>query len=77
MLLKIVGSLLLSSLFLFGAVDFNKASKEQLMEIKGIGEKAEAIILYRKTNKIASADDLKNIKGFGPALISKIKQTNK
>lgn len=39
MLLKIVGSLLLSSLFLFGAVDFNKASKEQLMEIKGIGEK--------------------------------------
>ncbi|RXJ65927.1 DNA-binding protein [Halarcobacter ebronensis] len=64
--------------FLFGAVDFNSATKEELMEIKGIGEKkAEAIIEYRKTNKISSVEDLEAIKGFGPGLIEKIKNSNK
>ncbi|QKF83447.1 ComEA family DNA-binding protein [Halarcobacter ebronensis] len=64
--------------FLFGAVDFNSATKEELMDIKGIGEKkAEAIIEYRKTNKINSVEDLEAIKGFGPGLIEKIKNSNK
>lgn len=64
--------------FLFGAVDFNSATKEELMEIKGIGEKkAEAIIEYRKTNKINSVEDLEAIKGFGPGLIEKIKNSDK
>lgn len=59
---------------LVAATDFNKASKSELMNIKGIGvKKAEAIIEYRKSNKISSADDLENIKGFGKKLISKIK----
>jgi len=61
----------LSSLF---AIDFNTASKAELMQIKGIGpKKAEAIIQYRKTHKIKSIEDLKNIKGFNEKTISKIK----
>lgn len=48
------------------------------MEIKGIGEKkADAIIEYRKTNTINSADDLKNIKGFGDSIIDNVKKDTK
>src|SRR5574344_2036850 len=63
-----------SALFL-GAIDLQTASKSDLMEIKGIGEKkADAIIEYRKSNTINSADDLKNIKGFGDTIIDNIKK---
>lgn len=62
--------------FAFASMDFQKASKEQLLSINGIGEKkANSIIEYRKTNMIKTIDDLKNIKGFGSKLISKIKLT--
>lgn len=62
----------------FASINFQKASKEELMSIKGIGsKKAEAIIKYRKSNKIKSIDDLKNIKGFGKKLIIKIKKAQK
>ncbi|WP_407933676.1 ComEA family DNA-binding protein [Campylobacterota bacterium DY0563] len=78
MIKKLVLSILFLSTLLFSAVDFNTASKEELMAIKGIGEKkAEAIIEYRKNTKINSIDDLSTIKGFGPKLISKIKEQNK
>lgn len=71
---KIVLALVLGVSFMFAAMNFQTASKTELMTIKGIGEKkAMSIIKYRKTNKIKSIDDLKNIKGFGPKLISKIK----
>ena len=61
---------------LFAQVDFQTATKEQLMNIKGIGaKKAEAIIEHRKTNQIKSVEDLSKIKGFGDALIKKIKET--
>ena len=62
----------LSSLF---AIDFNTASKAELMQINGIGpKKADAIIQYRKTHKINGINDLKNIKGFNDKTISKIKK---
>lgn len=62
---------------MFAKVDFQTASKDELTTIKGIGaKKAEAIIEYRKLNKIQSVDDLEKIKGFGKTLISKIKQSN-
>jgi len=45
------------------------------MCIKGIGtKKADAIIQYRKSNKLKSADDLLNIKGFGKVLVDKVKK---
>ncbi|MCI6988281.1 MAG: helix-hairpin-helix domain-containing protein [Campylobacter sp.] len=62
--LFIMFSLALS--FVFGAVNINTASKEELMSLKGVGEsKAEAIIEYRKDNKFKSPEEIKNVKGIG------------
>lgn len=59
---------------LFGAVNINTATKEELMTIKGIGEaKANAIIEYRKANPFKSIDDIKNVKGIGEVNFQKIK----
>ena len=70
---KIVLMLLVGSVMVF-AINLQKASKSELMQIKGIGEKkAESIIKYRKTHKIKSASDLKTLKGFGDKLIYNIK----
>ena len=70
---KIVLMLLVGSVMVF-AINLQKASKSELMQIKGIGEKkAESIIKYRKTHKIKSASDLKSLKGFGDKLIYNIK----
>lgn len=67
-----------SFVLVFASMDFNSATKEELMSIKGIGEKkAQAIIDYRKSNKITKLDDLKKIKGFGDKLVSKIKNSQK
>ena len=61
--------------FLFSSIDLQTASKSELICIKGIGiKKADAIIQYRKSNKITSADDLLKIKGFGKALVAKVKK---
>jgi len=58
---------------LWASIDFQTAPKEKLMCIKGIGEKkAEAIIEYRKTNKIKTIQDVDNVKGIGPALMANI-----
>jgi len=60
--------------FMFAELNLQTASKDELMGIKGIGEKkAEQIIEYRKTNKINTPDDLKNIKGFGDSIVSNVK----
>jgi len=56
------------------ALNLNTATKFELMQIKGIGpKKAEAILKYRKTHKIKSIDDLKNIKGINTLVLSNIK----
>lgn len=72
---KIVALLMLGVSFMFAALNLQTATKEELMGIKGIGDKkAEQILEYRKTNKINSPEDLKNIKGFGDSIVSNIKK---
>lgn len=74
---KIVALLMLCCSFLFAQINLQTASKEELMGIKGIGEKkAEQIIEYRKTNTINNPEDLKNIKGFGDSIVGNVKESN-
>lgn len=74
---KIIAMIAIFGAMLLGAIDLQTASKSELMGIKGIGDKkADAIIEYRKTNTIKSADDLKNIKGFGDSIVNNIKSDN-
>ena len=56
-------------------VNINKASKEELMKLKGLGEsKADAIITYRTNNgDFKTIEDIKNVSGIGDALFDKIK----
>lgn len=56
-------------------ININKASKDELMSVKGLGEsKAEAIISYRTINgEFKDIVDIKNVSGIGEALFDKIK----
>jgi competence protein ComEA len=63
------------TLSFLSALNVQKASKDELMCIKGIGEKkATAIMKYRKSHKLKSADDLLEIKGFGKALVKNVQK---
>ena len=58
--------------------EVNKASKEELTQIKGIGDaKADAIIKERKKEKFKNFEDLERVKGVGPALADNIKNDTK
>ena len=75
---KILFLMALSISFLFSAINLQTASKDELMCLKGIGEKkADAIILYRKENKLKSAEDLIELKGFGKGIIEAVKKGTK
>lgn len=55
-------------------VNINKASKEELMTISGIGaSKADAIIAYRSEKAFKSIEDIKNVSGIGDSLYEKVK----
>ncbi len=75
---KIVGLMLVAGMTLaFGISikELNKASREELVQIKGIGEKkADAIIKARKESKFKSFEDVEKVKGVGPAIIENIKK---
>ena len=54
--------------------ELNKASKDMLMHINGIGaKKAESIINYREKTSFQNIDDVVNVKGIGIALAKNIK----
>ncbi|WP_314584659.1 ComEA family DNA-binding protein [Paenibacillus terrigena] len=57
-----------------GFIHINTATKEQLMELPGIGEsKAKAIIAYREQHgKFSSIEGLRNVKGIGPKIYAKM-----
>lgn len=58
-----------------GKININKATKEQLMTLSGVGEsKADAIIKYRDTNgPFKSVEDIMNIEGIKEGVFNKIK----
>ena len=57
-----------------GRVNLNRASKEDLMSLPGIGEaKAEAIIKYREeVGWISSTDEIMNISGIKNKIYDRI-----
>jgi competence protein ComEA len=74
---KIFVMMTLMASFLF-ALNVKSATKDELMCIKGIGaKKADAILKFRKSGKLKTADDLLELKGFGKGIVKNIKNDTK
>ena len=72
---KLLLVMLLLSSYLFGTMNVQTASKAELMSISGIGEKkADAILKYRKTHRLKSADDLIKVPGIGKSIVKNVKK---
>ena len=58
-----------------GLININTASKDELMELTGVGPKiAERIIEYRKTHGgFSSKEEILNVKGIGEKIFEKFK----
>lgn len=55
-------------------ININNASKEELMELTGIGEStANKIIEYRKSQRFLEIEDIMNVSGIGKSKFDKIK----
>lgn len=57
-----------------GKININKATKEQLKTLNGIGDStADKIINYRNTNKFNSIEEIMNVPGIGNSKFESIK----
>ncbi|AZC03184.1 MULTISPECIES: ComEA family DNA-binding protein [Acinetobacter] len=58
-----------------GQIHLNQANVNDFQQLKGIGEKkAQAIVEYRQKNgSFKNIDEIKNVKGIGPAIFEKNK----
>jgi len=55
-------------------ININKAGKEELMKLPGVGEKmAEKIVLYRSSQQFRLPEDLMNVSGIGEKKYEKMK----
>ncbi len=55
-------------------ININKATKEELMTLSGIGEsKADSIIAYRTKTPFTTIEDLKEVSGIGDSIYEQIK----
>ncbi|ENK7360190.1 ComEA family DNA-binding protein, partial [Acinetobacter baumannii] len=58
-----------------GQIHLNQANVNEFQQLKGVGEKkAQAIVEYRQKNgSFKNIDEIKNVKGIGPAIFEKNK----
>ena len=55
-------------------ININTASKIELMELKGVGDKiALKIMEYRKDHKFIKKEDIKQVSGIGEIMYNNIK----
>ncbi|MDR3162775.1 MAG: helix-hairpin-helix domain-containing protein [Helicobacteraceae bacterium] len=66
----------LFAVWLFGAVNINTATSEELTALKGIGDtKAAAIVKWREENGgFKSIDELTQVKGIGKKTLESLKE---
>ena len=70
--MKFVFALVTTVSFLFAAIDINNASANELVNLKGVGEKrAASILAYRKQHCFKSVDEITKIKGLGKKFLEK------
>src|SRR4051812_22528807 len=54
--------------------DLNRADRAELLQVPGIGPHlADAILAHRSSAAFASVDDLRQVKGIGPATLDKLR----
>ena len=76
--MKFLTMLILGATLLFGAVDINSASKQELMTLNGVGEKkADSIIKHRKGKCFKKVDAITDVKGIGSKFLEKNKKNMK